>query len=788
MATDLRAAFELKLNDQLSGPMRKCMELVQRFQALAKKLGFKELDGADATVRALGKDIGVVNTQLGATARQAEAAASAIRRMSGAELGRVRDQAARMRAVGSGRTLDQIYGPGGMPLMAQGARFVPDEAGATSRMGWRGRVGNAVANTRERLGQANAQIGLAGGAMAGISLMEPIREAAEFDNVLTHIAITAGASASQVRGKVAEMAATYRKMALETRQSGHDVAESAQFLITTGIGEEMTNRLLPIIAKAATAYNTPMRDAVQGAFSMYEELGIKPEDMQGALSATALAAKQGHFSFSDFSSFLPSLAAQAATSGIKGREGLNTLLAALETSRRGAGTSGQAATNLQDFLSYINAPIGAHSFAKQGIDLPGLLQNAEKAGQNPIDAVTEAVRRRTTGMSDAQSANYIGKLFHNQEARIFEQTNLRELRYNLETRAKVAHAGVDTINEDFAKAQNLHTRLVELTESSHQLTQRVGTGFSWVVPVAAALLGGVLVGLQWMDQHLPGVAGGAIALTGGMLGLVAVMGVLGTVAGPIKAGAELLHLGGIMRSVFSRSALRLLVSPWLALPVLFGAAVYDIANHWSAFRGSFSRLWAGIRQAASGFGEFMSGVFSGDMRRTASGLQRIWFGVQGAWRSVWGVGGVMETLMQEFSNWLDTTWAAGLATGFGKIIDQSLQGWQKFFTDLKGLFDGFKPALPSLSMAPPDDYLKNPPTFRGDHPDAATPSAPNNLRHPSAYRLQAPSAPAPVEKASWDGTIHITADQGLRANASSGDERVRFTGAQVDRGRMLNRA
>ncbi len=397
----------------------------------------------------------------------------------------------------------------------------------------------------------------------------------------------------------------------------------------------------------------------------------------------------------------------------------------------------------------------------------------------------EAIRRRTATLSPAKQSAFIGALFGNQESRIFAQTFLEQMDFYRRVKDTVAHASNDVINEDFEKAQNLKTQLDTLSETSHQLTQHVGLGFSWVVPVATAMLGGVLVGLQWMDQHLPGVANGAFALTAGMLGLVAVMGVLGTVAGPIKAGAELLHLGGIMRGVFSRSALRLLVSPWLALPLLFGAAIYDIATNWGQFRASFSRVWDGIKQVASGFGRFLTGTFSGDMRSAAAGLDDVWKGVKKAWDGVWGKDQAMEKLMENFAGWIDSVFGAQVAESFGKIIDQSIQGWQKFFTDLRGLFTNFNPALPSLSMLPPK--VNDPssfPTYQGDHPNAApTPS----LVHPGAYRLQAPSAPAPVEKASWDGTIHITTDQGLRATANSGDGRVRFTGASVDRGRMLNR-
>ncbi len=745
MADSLRASLTLALKDELSAGLRQVMEQVKQLRAQAERLGFRPLEGADAIINRVDRDVQQLNRSLGATARQAETAAGALRRTGAAELGRAREeagsarrqaalarQAAAAAGLPSGATIvpptqaqlsrreaalaRQAAAAAGLPSAgnviplgapAAGAQYrplpgapitVPPMPPAAPMQAQRGpglfsRAGGALAGARSRVGAFSDSVGLAGGAMAGISLMAPIREAAEFDNVLTHIAITAGATEGTVRSKVATMAQTYQAMALATRQSSHDVAESAQFLITTGIGEEMTNKLLPIIAKAATAYNTPMRDAVQGAFSMHEELKIAPEDMQGALSATALAAKQGHFSFSDFSSFLPSIAAQAGVSGIRGRGGLDVLLAALETSRRGAGTSGQAATNLQDFLSYINAPIGTKSFAKGGINLPALKIAAEKAGQNPIEAVIEAVRKRTTTMSDAQKGTFLGSIFHNQEARIFAQTMLSELQYYEDTKKKISQAGDQTIDEDFRKAQNLHTRLATLSESSHQLTQRVGTGFSWVVPIGTGLLTGVLSGLHGIDHILPGLADGLIGLTGGMLGLVAVMGVLGTVKGPIIAGAQLLQLGRITRSVFRVSTMRMLVNPWLAVLLLVGAAAWDIYQNWSHFRRDFTRLWGGVLQMLGGVGNFVAGVFTGDMSRAAAGLHSIWNGVKQAWVSVWGPGKIMEKLFGDFAAWVDS-WSGGFATGLGKamgsaidaaipVIKQALDGWQKLFNDIK---------------------------------------------------------------------------------------------------------
>ena len=642
MAESFRASFVLALKDDLSAGLQKIIRETKQLRDLAKSLGFKPLEGAGDIVNRVDRDVVQLNRSLGATARQAEAATGAFRRMGAAELGRVREQAQQMQMgrrvseqLGAGRTLGQVYGPGGIPLLSDRPRFVPAEVAPSSRLGLRGRVGNTLADARQGIGAASENIGLAGSAIAGISLMEPIRQAAEFDNVLTHIAITAGATGDQVRTKVAEMSKTYRDMALAVNQSSHDIAESAQFLITTGIGEEMTNTLLPIIAKAATAYNTPMQDAVQGAFSIHEELGIAPQDMRGALSAAALAAKQGHFSFSDISAFLPSVAAQAATAGITGRSGLDSLLAALETSRRGAGSSGQAATNLQDFIGYINAPIGARAFAKSGIDLPGLLQNAEKQGVNPIEAVAAKLQELTRGMSSAQSATAMGKLFHNQEARIFIETLLREWQYYQDTKKKISGASDATIDEDFKKAQNLTTRLRTLSEEAQQLNQKIGNGFSWVVPIGSALLAGVLSSMSWLDFHVPGVTDSVIGLTGGMLGLVTTMGVLGAAMGPVKAGFLLM-----------RGPAAALANPWVALFALIAAAAYDMYANWDKFRTSFQQVGAGIQQ-------MMAGNF--------------WNGTVQAWGAIWGKGGIMEKLFGDFAAWVDS-WSDGLATRLGQSI------------------------------------------------------------------------------------------------------------------------
>ncbi len=759
--SSFRASFVLDLKDDLSAGLRRIIASTKQLRDLARSLGFKPLEGADAIVGRVDRGVKQLNGDLGTTARQAEAAAGAIKRMSAAELGRAREQSAQMRQAGAvarqaaGAGLGQVYGPGGVPLFSGGPRFVPNAPGASSRRGLLGRAGNALAEARTRFGAASEQVGLAGAALGGIALDSTIRKAAEFDNVLTHIAITMGTSADKMRGKVAELGVSYNKLALDTQQSSHDVAEAARFLITTGIGEQSTSKLLPIIAKAATAYATPIGDTVQGAFSFHEQMGIKEEDLRGALSAAALAAKQGHFSFADISALVPSVAAQGSTAGVTGRDGLNALLAALETSRRGAGSSGQAATNLQDFFSYINSQIGGRSFAKSGVNLPALLKAGEKQGINPIEAVVEKVRQLTAGSTPAETAQIVGKLFHNQEARIFVQTMLKELQYYQETKAKLAKADDATIDEDFKKAQNLQTQLNTLQETSAQLGKRAGLGFAWVVPVGAALLGGVLGGFQWLDLHLPGVADAGLALTGGMLGLVTATGALGVAAGPVRAGFVLLKplFRGVLSSLSGAGA------AFGGIAVLGIAAAVDIWRNWDRFRENFRHLWLDIRQVLSGDG--------------------IWNGAKKAMDEVWGRGGIMEKLMTDFVGWLPS-WGQGFATALGSAMQTAYAATADFFKKMKADMESLVLSAPA-GQAEQRKKLGMDPDGRDD---SGLPGV-DEMMH----------APLPVKRSSYRigaGGAHVihvsfSADVPGRATVRHDDSHS-LDGGRHARGPMLSRA
>jgi TP901 family phage tail tape measure protein len=798
MADSFRASFVLHLQDDITAGMQRIIAMTKRFADLAKTLGFRNLDGADATVRTLGKDVGILNTQLGTTVRQAEAAAGAIKRMSAADLARARAQVAdaqRMaslqRSAATGGPLDQIYGRAGVPLIRPGMTpFEPAEAGASSRMGWRGRVGNAVSGAGQRLSAASGQVGLMGGALAGIGLEASIHQAAELDHVLRQITITQHMSGQTAENEINRLRHTLTADAIETGQPLQELAKAYYFLLTTGMKASTVDQLMPIHSRTATAYGVSPDAMGQAVFALHDSFGINHDDMSGALAAMAQATQEGHFGFEAMSRYLPTIGGITSQLGMKGRVSADKVFAALESVVKNAADPSQAAVDFTDMLKAMTQPYAKKAFAKQGIDIQKVFSNATKAGQDPMEAYINELDRMTKDLSDPIAKAFrLGAVLHNMQAGTAALALLQHRDDYTRMRDELHGIGAEKLQKDFDAAMaGLMPQLLVRAQKVTALEQRMGLGFAWTVPVSSALLGGIVVGLNWMDDHLPGVTNVVLGLTGGMLGLVAVMGVLGVATGPVKAG--FLLMGNAIRGVFSLSTLRFLVSPWLALPLLLGAAVMDIWQHWERFRQNFHWMWDGLKQAANGFVEFLNGAFSGDLDQAARGLANMSQGIGKAWRSWWEPGGIMERLMTDFVNWLPS-WGQDFAVALGKAMQESYAGWHKFITDMKADLASITPAAPHLFMVPPADMTpENWEKYKPMKPIDPVPFQREDhggpgMRKPASYILRAPGeGGTPAQR--FDGTIRIELDGApAKVTTTSSDPRLRLLAP--NRGPMLVR-
>ena len=807
-----RASFVLALKDDLSAGLRKIIADVKSLKAAAQALGFKPLEGADAIVNRVDRDVTQLNRSLGATARQAETAAGAVRRMGAAELGRARE-AARQAAQQATNTI-RLRPAGGLMVLPAPPRAAPGSGGG-GRGGGGGsalvpfdepfeprggpiplnfrrplgsRLREGFGRVRQHFGKFSESVGLMGAAVAGISLEEPIRKAAELDRTLRGIAIVRGLHGDAATAEITRLRGTLTADSLQTGQPVQQIAEAYRDLINRGMEPALVDKLIPIHGRAATAYGVDTESMGQAVASLSKSLHIGEGEMAGALAAMAQATHSGTFTMQAMSQHLPTIAGRMDVMGMHGRGSLDKAAAALEVVSASSGDPGQTATNFTDMMIAMTQPYARKAFNKVGVDLQGEMVKAEKAGRDPMETYIGILERLTKNVKgDIAKAFVLGRVLHNQQAGTAALSLLQHKADYIKLRDQLKAIGADKLAKDFDEMmRGLQAQMMLRAATTTAIEQRLGLGFAWTVPASTALLGGVLFGMTWMDNNIPGVTDKVIELAGGMLGLTAVAGVLGTVWKPVVAGFRLLSAPirlawrgmGALNGVISASGLA-----FTFLAVLAVGAAIDIWRHWDRFRDNFRLMWSGLRQAAGGYVQFLIGSFTGNMRQAVAGLLQIWRGLGQGLRALWGKGGIMETLMTDFVGWMPG-WGKSLADTFGRIMQQVYAGWGKFFTDMKRDMQSIIPAIPQPGfMGPPKGYLDNPPTYQGDHP--ATPAAPA-LRHPTAYRLTAPGAAAGGGPAMRGKIVVEIDDRGTRVRTQSDHPDLEL--AAPSRGRMLQRA
>lgn len=477
MASKLTASFILKLEDQLSNGLVKLERIFERLNSVGQKLGLGKLANALQPLQALTREGNLLT-----------------------------------------RTMTNIV---------QAA----DRAGAAlARMARRGAAG---------LRGAGDKIGVIGGAVSAYAIAKPIEAYAGFDNILRHIAITEGMSGAGAENEIARLTGFFNKEALGSGQSSGSIANAFGDLVKFGIPIAEIEKLIPIHSRAATAYNISPEILGQAVGALAGNLKIGPEQMEGTLSAMALASKHGLFSVEDFSHFLPMITAEFALRGATGRPAADTAFAALETVRKNVGESGQAATDLAELLKYTRTGIGAKSFAKMGIDIKGAMLNAEKNNINPLDELLFIVNKHVTGTPE-QIAQKLG-LVRNSEAAQALIALMQHSDYLQQMRKLLSGADPGMLGTDFITASRAPAvQLRIFSEEIEQANRRLGQGFEPMLEEANLGLSYFSGAVDYLDKNFGGLGDRLILVTGGFLGVITFLGALGLVAGPVAAGFGLL--------------------------------------------------------------------------------------------------------------------------------------------------------------------------------------------------------------------------------------------------------
>lgn len=501
--------------------------------------------------------------------------------------------------------------------LAQHERRLRNEAAATNReLSEQGRRMQELAGRTKRLATARGNFsrlqGVATGMAAsgaaaigtgmamGAPILASIKGAQAYQSVMTDIAQKANLS----RADAEKMGAGLLVAARAANQLPDQLQEGVDKLAGFGLDPRQAVAMMRPIGRAATAYKAEIGDLSGAAFAAHDNLKVPIADTGRMIDAMAQAGKSGAFEIKDMAQYFPSLTAAYQGLGQSGVKAGADLAAAAQITRKGAGDSASAATNLQNVLQKISSPATIKAFAKFGVDLPKGLQQAYKEGKTPIEAIADLTNKTLKG-----DLGKIGFLFEDAQV----QQGLRPLIQNMGEYRKIRADAIAAANGNSTTDTDFAERMKDSAEQSKQLGINAKvlaiTLGSMLLPTVNAVTAKAIVFANWIQgvaQRHPMLTK---ALVVGSAAFAALFLVLGggaiVIAGLIAPVSALAYAAGVLEmSLLPVIGIAALV---VAGVVALGAAAYLIYANWGAIGGWFAGLWANIKGvAAAGIGWFAS--------------------------------------------------------------------------------------------------------------------------------------------------------------------------------------
>jgi hypothetical protein len=251
-------------------------------------------------------------------------------------------------------------------------------------------------STLAKIGRTSAQVGsavMAGGYVAKSAAERPM----SYDRRLALLSNTANNNLDAA-GRIAakqNLNAGIKNAVNDGGGTPEQALDALNTLVGSGAFGNANQAMshLPTMQKYATGTGADSNDLAKIMIAAKQNMDIADKDMPAMLSKAIRAGQEGGFELSDMAKWLPQQMALAATNGMKGMKGFESLLAANQISRIGAGTSDEAGNNLVNLLAKINNQDTAIDFKKQGIDLSGSLAAARGKGMNTLEAFVALVEK-----------------------------------------------------------------------------------------------------------------------------------------------------------------------------------------------------------------------------------------------------------------------------------------------------------------------------------------------------------------------------------------------------------
>ena len=402
------------------------------------------------------------------------------------------------------------------------------------------------------------KIAAAGAVVAGAALSKSMN----FNDDLQLMALTANMSAKEMQ--------SFKDAALGAANAAgimaEDVLAGGSSLIAAGMDAKVAEKMLTTMSRVVVANKANFEDISAATFSMNQQFGIAAEEMENAFNILSQGGKEGQFELKAMAQYLPSIGSRFKAMKIEGMEAASTFAAGMQVMRKNAPDDSQAATMMENMLSYAVSPKGLKYAAEAGSNMKAVIENAWTKGDNPMEAYVKEMAR----ISDGGDAFKLGELVRNDEARQGLQAMIQN--YKEYERVKAAAAGAEnagTIDADYNVMGGTAKGVWDTLKANMGTTAIVvGTALEPAFKDLSATISKVALTIQtWASENpelfaqIVKITAYTLALVGGVSALA--LGVIGLIGPFVLAKGAIMGAVGVVIKLFTGLRYLSTAIPWI---------------------------------------------------------------------------------------------------------------------------------------------------------------------------------------------------------------------------------